>query len=98
MSSSRRDDHQRIVGKHLGDQAAEGGVKRGAAAGGVGENGTAAGHEVSAKPFEVFGREAEVFAAVNVNERVVDQVGIGGKQLVVVDHHIKSRSISERQW
>ena len=43
------DRHQRVVGEQLGDELAEGGVERGAAAGGVGEERAAAGLEVPAE-------------------------------------------------
>ena len=55
---ARRDRTRGWFGQELGDEAAEGGVEGGAAAGGVGEERAAAGLEVSAQGLEVFLVEA----------------------------------------
>ena len=78
-----------MVGQQLGGEAAEGGVEGGAAAGRVGEERAAAGLEVVAQGLEVLLGEREGAAAVDVDQRVVDQVGVAGEEVLLVRTTLK---------
>ncbi len=71
---------QRAVGEHRGDELAERGVERRAAARGVGEDRAAAGLEVPAEPVLVVGAEGEAGPAVEVDQREVHEVRVGRQQ------------------
>ena len=84
------DRHQRVVGQQLGDELAERGVEGGAAAGGVGEERAAArargaGGARRGPP----SANDERRAAVDVDQRVVDQVRVAREELLVVDHDVE---------
>src|SRR5271165_6323757 len=83
------DGDQGVVGQELGDEAPEGGVEGGTAAGGVAEERAAAGLEVPPQGVEVLLCEGEGGAAVKVDQGVVDQAGVARRELLVVDHHVE---------
>src|SRR5262245_33093418 len=73
-----RDGCERVTGKQGGDELAEGDVEGGAAAGGVGEEGSAARLEVSPEVLRVLRRERERGPAVDVDQGVVNEVRVAG--------------------
>ena len=79
-----------LVGKELGDEAAKGGVEGRAAAGGVGEERAAAGLEVPPQGVQVLLGERQRGAAVDVDQRVIDQVRVAWEELLLGDHDVEA--------
>ncbi len=81
-------------GNEFGDELPEGGVEGFAAASGVGEDDAAAGFEVATEDLHLFGREGDAGAAVEVDEGVIDEIGVAGVDLSMVDDDVNLEGLA----
>ena len=79
-----------IIGKQLRDEPAKSRIERRSTTRGVGEDRAAAGLEVLAQGVQIFPAERERGPAMNVDERIVNQVGITRKQVFLGRDNVKT--------
>ena len=84
-----RDRDQGMVGQQLGDEPPERGIEGRAAAGRVGKERAAAGVEVAAQGVEIFLGKRQRRAAVDIDQRIVNQAGVASEEVFLVEHDIE---------